>query len=160
MSRYAPDFTTWAANGGLDLSAKPCDYMTGRAKNTASTLSLSVLVTIEMFNALNAISEDGSLLQVPPWVNPWLLLAMFVSFGLQRSSRVDGGTCSSESSYCCASTQRITLTTVHIPTRRATQTFCAGAPWRLRRPSRLHHELRATRRGRGWQASNSAMRIQ
>ena len=82
MSRYAPDFTTWAANGGLDLSAKPCDYMTGRAKNTASTLSLSVLVTIEMFNALNAISEDGSLLQVPPWVNPWLLLAMFVSFGL------------------------------------------------------------------------------
>jgi Ca2+-transporting ATPase len=82
VSRYAPDFTTWAANGGLDLSAKPCDYMTGRAKNTASTLSLSVLVTIEMFNALNAISEDGSLLQVPPWVNPWLLLAMFVSFGL------------------------------------------------------------------------------
>ena len=56
--------------------------MTGRAKNTASTLSLSVLVTIEMFNALNAISEDGSLLQVPPWVNPWLLLAMAVSFGL------------------------------------------------------------------------------
>ncbi|EOD35019.1 Ca2+ ATPase [Emiliania huxleyi CCMP1516] len=82
MAEYAPDFTTWAANGGLDLSAKPCDYMTGRAKNTASTLSLSVLVTIEMFNALNAISEDGSLLQVPPWVNPWLLLAMFVSFGL------------------------------------------------------------------------------
>ena len=46
MSRYAPDFTTWAANGGLDLSAKPCDYMTGRAKNTASTFSLSVLVTM------------------------------------------------------------------------------------------------------------------
>ena len=37
----------------------PCDYFTyGKAK--ASTLSLSVLVSIEMFNALNALSE------VPP----------------------------------------------------------------------------------------------
>uniref|UniRef100_A0A803LCQ0 P-type Ca(2+) transporter n=1 Tax=Chenopodium quinoa TaxID=63459 RepID=A0A803LCQ0_CHEQI len=46
------------------------------------TLSLSVLVAIEMFNSLNALSEDGSLLSMPPWVNPWLLLAMSVSFGL------------------------------------------------------------------------------
>ena len=34
----------------------PCDYFTyGKAK--ASTLSLSVLVAIEMFNAMNALSE-------------------------------------------------------------------------------------------------------
>uniref|UniRef100_A0A7S0JJS8 P-type Ca(2+) transporter n=2 Tax=Calcidiscus leptoporus TaxID=127549 RepID=A0A7S0JJS8_9EUKA len=79
---YAPDFTTWASHGGLDLSAKPCDYLSGAGKRTASTLSLSVLVTIEMFNALNALSEDGSLLQMPPWANPWLLVAMLVSFGL------------------------------------------------------------------------------
>ncbi|RZR76945.1 hypothetical protein BHM03_00001871 [Ensete ventricosum] len=46
------------------------------------TLSLSVLVATEMFNSLNAISEDNSLLQMPPWRNPWLLLAMLVSFGL------------------------------------------------------------------------------
>ncbi|RWW84452.1 hypothetical protein BHE74_00006939 [Ensete ventricosum] len=46
------------------------------------TLSLSVLVAIEMFNSLNALSEDGSLLSMPPWVNPWLLLAMSISFGL------------------------------------------------------------------------------
>ncbi|GAV64988.1 E1-E2_ATPase domain-containing protein/Cation_ATPase_C domain-containing protein/Cation_ATPase_N domain-containing protein/Hydrolase domain-containing protein [Cephalotus follicularis] len=59
----------------------PCDYFqTGKVK--AMTLSLSVLVAIEMFNSLNALSEDGSLLTMPPWVNPWLLLAMFVSFGL------------------------------------------------------------------------------
>ncbi|KAL4335774.1 hypothetical protein GQ457_07G033970 [Hibiscus cannabinus] len=59
----------------------PCDYFkTGKIK--ASTLSLSVLVAIEMFNSLNALSEDGSLLTMPPWVNPWLLLAMSVSFGL------------------------------------------------------------------------------
>lgn len=48
----------------------------------AMTLSLSVLVAIEMFNSLNALSEDGSLVTMPPWVNPWLLLAMSVSFGL------------------------------------------------------------------------------
>ncbi|KAK6142055.1 hypothetical protein DH2020_013884 [Rehmannia glutinosa] len=59
----------------------PCDYFqTGKIK--AMTLSLSVLVAIEMFNSLNALSEDGSLLSMPPWVNPWLLLAMSVSFGL------------------------------------------------------------------------------
>jgi hypothetical protein len=52
----------------------------GRTK--ASTLSLSVLVAIEMFNAFNALSEDNSLLQLPPWSNPWLLLATCISLGL------------------------------------------------------------------------------
>ena len=45
-------------------------------------MSLTILVCIEMFNALNALSEDGSLLQMPPWANPYLLLAMVVSIGL------------------------------------------------------------------------------
>ncbi|XP_022752800.1 calcium-transporting ATPase 4, endoplasmic reticulum-type-like isoform X2 [Durio zibethinus] len=63
------------------FDTNPCDYFqSGKIK--ASTLSLSVLVAIEMFNSLNALSEDGSLLTMPPWVNPWLLLAMSVSFGL------------------------------------------------------------------------------
>ena len=79
---WPPAFGPWAANGGMDLSAKPCTYLSGAGKKPASTMSLSVLVAIEMFNALNAISEDGSLLTMPPWVNPWLLLAMAVSFGL------------------------------------------------------------------------------
>lgn len=70
-----------ASFGGVDLSAKPCTYFT-TGKTKASTLSLSVLVTIEMLNALNALSEDSSLLQMPPWCNPWLLVAMAVSFGL------------------------------------------------------------------------------
>nr|GLL33843.1 calcium-transporting ATPase 4, endoplasmic reticulum-type-like [Ipomoea trifida] len=59
----------------------PCDYFQA-GKIKATTLSLSVLVAIEMFNSLNALSEDGSLVTMPPWVNPWLLLAMSVSFGL------------------------------------------------------------------------------
>ena len=65
----------------FSFESNPCDYFqTGKVK--AMTLSLSVLVAIEMFNSLNALSEDGSLLSMPPWVNPWLLLAMSISFGL------------------------------------------------------------------------------
>lgn len=64
--------------GGMDLEHSPCMYFT-EGKTKASTLSLSVLVTIEMFNALNALSEDGSLVHMPPWVNPWLLLAIAAS---------------------------------------------------------------------------------
>ena len=55
-----------------------CEYFT-RGKVVASTLSLSVLVVIEMLNALNALSEDGSLLHMPPWRNPWLILAILNS---------------------------------------------------------------------------------
>ncbi|XP_020086089.1 calcium-transporting ATPase 1, endoplasmic reticulum-type-like [Ananas comosus] len=65
----------------FSFDANPCDYFqSGKVK--ATTLSLSVLVAIEMFNSLNALSEDTSLLVMPPWVNPWLLLAMSISFGL------------------------------------------------------------------------------
>lgn len=65
----------------FSFDSNPCDYFqTGKVK--AMTLSLSVLVAIEMFNSLNALSEDGSLLKMPPWVNPWLLVAMSVSFAL------------------------------------------------------------------------------
>ncbi|XP_004302810.1 PREDICTED: calcium-transporting ATPase 1, endoplasmic reticulum-type-like [Fragaria vesca subsp. vesca] len=64
----------------ISFDNNPCDYFHG-GKVKAMTLSLSVLVAIEMFNSLNALSEDGSLLSMPPWVNPWLLVAMSVSFG-------------------------------------------------------------------------------
>lgn len=60
---------------GMDLQANPCDYFV-RGKVKASTLSLSVLVVIEMLNSLNAISEDNSLLTMSPFVNPLLLLAI------------------------------------------------------------------------------------
>lgn len=66
---------------GVDLQKDPCRYFTA-GKVTASTLSLSVLVVIEMLNALNAISEDNSLLVMSPFINPYLLLAIAGSIGL------------------------------------------------------------------------------
>ena len=46
------------------------------------TMALSVLVTIEMLNALNSLSENQSLIVMPPWINFWLLGAMGLSMGL------------------------------------------------------------------------------
>eukprot|EP01022_Parablepharisma_sp_SALTPOND_P007621 TRINITY_DN1318_c0_g1_i1.p1 TRINITY_DN1318_c0_g1~~TRINITY_DN1318_c0_g1_i1.p1 ORF type:complete len:1076 (+),score=114.97 TRINITY_DN1318_c0_g1_i1:107-3334(+) len=63
-----------------DLSTDPCSYFT-TAKVKASTLSLTVLVVIEMFNAMNALSEH-SLLKVPLWENPWLCIGIFSSMVL------------------------------------------------------------------------------
>jgi len=37
-------------------------------------MSLSVLVTIEMFNAINALSEDSSILTIGIFANPILIL--------------------------------------------------------------------------------------
>ena len=51
-----------------------CSYFTA-GKCKASTLSLTVLVIIGMADAFNAVSEDGSLVQMPPWANPRLILA-------------------------------------------------------------------------------------
>ena len=40
---------------------------------------MQVLVVVEMFNALNALSENASLVTQPPWRNMWLLAAIAVS---------------------------------------------------------------------------------
>jgi len=62
----------------MDFSKDPCTYfVAGKVK--ASTLSLSVLVMIEMLNAYNALSEDNSLLVITPLVNPFLIGATMLS---------------------------------------------------------------------------------
>ncbi|GBG71486.1 hypothetical protein CBR_g8902 [Chara braunii] len=70
-----------AGNRVFDFQGNPCAYFE-EGKVKASTLAMSTLVVIEMFNALNALSEDNSLLMTPPWSNSWLLLAIGVSMGL------------------------------------------------------------------------------
>jgi len=66
---------------GFDFSKNPCSYFT-TGKAHASTLSLSVLVVIEMLNALNALSEDGSLLVMPPWCNLYVCFAIVCSMSV------------------------------------------------------------------------------
>jgi len=46
------------------------------------TMALSVLVVIELLNALNSVSENQSIVRMPPWLNIWLMGAFFLSLGL------------------------------------------------------------------------------
>ena len=60
-----------------------CDvFKAGKGLRSPSTIALSILVTIEMLNALNALSENESLATIPPWSNPLLLGAIAISFGI------------------------------------------------------------------------------
>ena len=78
-----------------------CSMFYGAEARHASTMSLSILVTIEMFNALNrqgiltvcamrnllsthfySLSENQSLLKMPPWKNPFLVLSIALSMFL------------------------------------------------------------------------------
>ncbi|PHT97489.1 Calcium-transporting ATPase 2, endoplasmic reticulum-type [Capsicum chinense] len=78
-----PNFTVspFKVGNRLITFSDPCESFTV-GKVEALTLSLSVLVEIEMFNSLNALCEDNSLIKMPPWRNPWLLVSMSASFGL------------------------------------------------------------------------------
>jgi Ca2+ transporting ATPase len=50
--------------------------------NHPNAMALSVLVLIEMLNAVNSLSENQSLLVMPPWTNMWLMAAMGLSMTL------------------------------------------------------------------------------
>ncbi|KAI7745663.1 hypothetical protein M8C21_018867, partial [Ambrosia artemisiifolia] len=48
----------------------PCSIFSDRHP---STVAMTVLVVVEMFNALNNLSENQSLVVIPPWSNLWLV---------------------------------------------------------------------------------------
>nr|DAD41544.1 TPA_asm: hypothetical protein HUJ06_015867 [Nelumbo nucifera] len=54
----------------------PCSVFDDRHP---STVAMTVLVVVEMFNALNNLSENQSLLVIPPWSNLWLVASIFLT---------------------------------------------------------------------------------
>lgn len=54
----------------------PCSIFDDRHP---STVSMTVLVVVEMFNALNNLSENQSLFVIPPWSNLWLVASIFLT---------------------------------------------------------------------------------
>ncbi|XP_007018465.2 PREDICTED: calcium-transporting ATPase 3, endoplasmic reticulum-type isoform X2 [Theobroma cacao] len=54
----------------------PCSIFEDRHP---STVSMTVLVVVEMFNALNNLSENQSLLVIPPWSNLWLVASIILT---------------------------------------------------------------------------------
>ncbi|XP_027148407.1 calcium-transporting ATPase 3, endoplasmic reticulum-type [Coffea eugenioides] len=57
-------------------TAYPCSIFGDRHP---STVSMTVLVVVEMFNALNNLSENQSLLVIPPWSNLWLVASIVLT---------------------------------------------------------------------------------
>ncbi|KAF2134135.1 calcium ATPase [Dothidotthia symphoricarpi CBS 119687] len=59
-----------------------CEMFTDVSAKSASTVSLSILVVIEMLNAMNALSSSESLLTLPLWKNMMLVYAICLSMAL------------------------------------------------------------------------------
>ncbi|KAK5132465.1 hypothetical protein LTR08_009076 [Meristemomyces frigidus] len=59
-----------------------CAMFSDSSARTASTISLSILVVIEMLNAMNALSSSESLLTLPLWKNMILVYAITLSMAL------------------------------------------------------------------------------
>jgi Ca2+ transporting ATPase len=59
-----------------------CEMFANQSAQAASTVSLSILVVIEMLNAMNALSSSESLLTLPLWKNMILVYAICLSMAL------------------------------------------------------------------------------
>ena len=59
-----------------------CAMFTNHMSRSASTMSLSILVVIEMLNACNALSQSESLVTLPVWKNMKLVYAITLSMVL------------------------------------------------------------------------------
>lgn len=65
-----------------EFSKIGCEMFSNDMAKSASTVSLSILVVIEMFNAMNALSSSESLLTLPLWDNMMLVYAIALSMAL------------------------------------------------------------------------------
>lgn len=85
-SENGPQLTYWHLTHHLSCIAGGDDFKGVDCKVFSDphpmTMALSVLVTIEMLNAMNSLSENQSLVTMPPWCNLWLIASMALSFGL------------------------------------------------------------------------------
>jgi Ca2+ transporting ATPase len=59
-----------------------CEMFGNWMSQKATTMSLSILVVVEMFNAVNSLSENESLLTFPIWKNMYLVASIILSMGL------------------------------------------------------------------------------
>ncbi|KAI0019550.1 calcium-transporting ATPase sarcoplasmic/endoplasmic reticulum type [Xylariomycetidae sp. FL0641] len=65
-----------------EFSGVGCEMFANDMAKAASTVSLSILVVIEMLNAMNALSSSESLLTLPLWENMMLVYAIGLSMAL------------------------------------------------------------------------------
>ncbi|RWA14684.1 hypothetical protein EKO27_g405 [Xylaria grammica] len=65
-----------------DFASIGCQMFENNNAKSASTVSLSILVVIEMLNAMNALSSSESLLTLPLWKNMMLVYAIALSMAL------------------------------------------------------------------------------
>ncbi|XP_078491542.1 sarcoplasmic/endoplasmic reticulum calcium ATPase 1-like [Ciona intestinalis] len=81
-----PQLTWWQITHFMSCSTQPEDFEGISCKIFEDphpmTMALSVLVVIELCNALNSVSENQSLLRMPPWQNVWLIGAIVLSLSL------------------------------------------------------------------------------
>ncbi|PMD24954.1 calcium ATPase [Hyaloscypha hepaticicola] len=81
-----PQITFWQLSHFHRCSAQfpeiGCQMFSNDMAKAASTVSLSILVVIEMLNAMNALSSSESLLTLPLWDNMMLVYAITLSMAL------------------------------------------------------------------------------
>ena len=81
-----PQITFWQLSHFHQCSSQfpeiGCTIFSDDSAKAASTISLSILVVIEMLNAMNALSSSESLLTLPLWDNMMLVYAISLSMAL------------------------------------------------------------------------------
>lgn len=86
FNSQGPGITFWQLSHFHQCSSRfpeiGCEMFTNDSAKAASTISLSILVVIEMLNAMNALSSSESLLSLPLWDNMILVYAITLSMAL------------------------------------------------------------------------------